>query len=249
MQWIHYEHPLDERTRTYLRVEALLEQLYQGRKLLSPSTYPVFFGALFNLLDQLERSDLRADLMKDLDRREQRLRQWAEHPDIDTSRLEAMQRQLRSIQQQLNEAEKFGLKLSESRFLGGIRQRMGVMGAQCHTNLPELQYWLQQSDAEREDQSHYWLSQLDILQAALALELMMLREQGHFDSIVATRGAWQSTMQGVTLLRLKVPAEVPAYPLISGSRLRVSIRFMQAHNNERIPYDDHVSFQLARCSA
>lgn len=251
MDWIAYEHPLDEKTRVYLRIEALLLQIEAGINGVDAVCYPLFFGGLFNLLDLLERTDVRADLIKDLERREGRLQAYIDHPAVDQATLHAIHGELQRVLQALCEGHKFGYALRENRFLATLRQRMGVMGGQCHNELPELKLWLQQSTQARSEQAQLWFEQLSVLQHALQVELKMLREQAEFESLVAENGSWQSNDEKLSLLRIRVPAELPVFPLISGHRQRFSIRFMQSQgmqgSQERLSYNEQVTFQLARC--
>lgn len=199
MDWIAYEHPLEEKTRVYLRIEALLLQVEAGVDDVDRVRYPLFFGGLFNLLDLLERTDVRADLIKDLERREGRLQGYIDHPAVDQEALRAIHGELQRVLQALCEGHKFGYALRENRFLANVRQRMGVMGGQCHNELPELKHWLQQSAAARSEQARVWFEQLSVLQHALQVELKMLREQAEFQSLVAENGSWQSNDEKLSL--------------------------------------------------
>ncbi|MCH8501297.1 MAG: cell division protein ZapD [Aliidiomarina sp.] len=248
MDFKTYEHPLEEKIRVYLRIEALLLQIHQAAANVNAVNYPLFFGGLFNLLDLLDRTDTRADLIKDLERREGRLLAYFNHPAVNQHRLQEVHQELRQILQALCEGHKFGYVLRENRLLANVRQRMGLMGGQCHHELPDLQFWLQQSDEQRTLETTRWLEQLTVLQSALNMELNMLREQGEFEQLVAENGSFQANSEKLALLRLRVPNEFKVYPLISGHRQRYSIRFMQADSAERTPYQGAVTFALARCS-
>ena len=247
MTWKLYEHPLEERVRVYLRIEALLTQLTLAANDVNAINYPLFFGGLFNLLDLLDRTDTRAELIKDLEKRENKLMAYFNHPAVDQLRLQDIHQDLQAILQALCEGHKFGYTLREQRLLSNIRQRMGIMGGQCHNELPDLQFWLQLSEEERKADIHHWLDQLSVLRNALTMELAMLRDQTHFTDCVAENGSWQGNEDKLALLRIRVPAELPVFPLISGNRQRYNIRFMQPDGNERIPYQQAVPFQMARC--
>lgn len=251
MEWVVYEHPLEEKMRVYLRIEALLKQLEAGCICIDSIRYPIFFGGLFNLLDLLERTDLRAELIKDLERRESRLQAYINHPDVDQERLKNVHNEVQRTLQALCEGHKFGYLLKENRFLANLRQRMGIMGGQCHHELPEFQRWLQQPEAARNMQALQWFEQLAVLNSALSMELRMVREQARFESLIAEGGIWHSHDEKLSLLRLRLDPQIAAYPLISGHRQRFTIRFMQTNGmqgtQERLHYNDSVPFQLARC--
>lgn len=71
-----FEFPLKEKVRNYLRVEQLLGQLKITAKSEHSHLQLVFFEQLFQLLDLIERLDLRADLTKDLEAHEKNLVYW-----------------------------------------------------------------------------------------------------------------------------------------------------------------------------
>lgn len=68
-----FEFPLKEKVRNYLRVEQLLGQLKSTAKSDSVPLQMVFFEQLFELLDLIERLDLRSDMSKDLDAHEKKI--------------------------------------------------------------------------------------------------------------------------------------------------------------------------------
>ena len=66
MTTILYEHPLNERIRNYLKLEQLFTQVNHCDASNILVNHQVFFNALFAIIDTLERSDIRGDLIKDL---------------------------------------------------------------------------------------------------------------------------------------------------------------------------------------
>ena len=76
MNLVIYEHPLNEKLRTFMRVEHLFVQINGCKSFQHESQYSSFFGSLFALIDLLERNDIRAELGKDLERNEQSLVKW-----------------------------------------------------------------------------------------------------------------------------------------------------------------------------
>ena len=61
-----YEFPLNEKSRTYLRFDALFQQLKANQTFELPAHAFSFFRALFDFIELSERCDIRTDLMKDL---------------------------------------------------------------------------------------------------------------------------------------------------------------------------------------
>ena len=104
-QHIIYEYPLQERVRTYLRLEHGFEQLNVSKGLFQQQP-DAFFQSLFSLSDLLERVDIRTELSKDLEAQQQRLKQWEQHPEVDRQALRATIQEIDDCQQFLPDIPK-----------------------------------------------------------------------------------------------------------------------------------------------
>lgn len=85
-----FEHPLNEKMRTWLRLEFLLQQLYRHPALSEIANALTFFRTLADLLDVLERGDIRSEMIKELDRQQQKLLQWEGVPGVDSERVSTL---------------------------------------------------------------------------------------------------------------------------------------------------------------
>src|SRR5690606_22310729 len=103
-----YEFPLNEKVRTYLRLEQLFKQLGQCHSLTEDWQFIGFFESFFTLVDLLERIDIRADILKDIDIHERNLVHWSQHPQIDNNALQATLRRIVNLRDQLKSARKIG---------------------------------------------------------------------------------------------------------------------------------------------
>ena len=126
-----FEFPLKEKVRNYLRVEQLLGQLKITAKAEQSSLQLVFFEQLFELLDLIERIDLRSDLTKDLEAHEKNLVYWSKHPKIDTTALEHALKTVLRLRQKIKTDGRFGYALKEDKLLSSIRQRFAIPGGAC----------------------------------------------------------------------------------------------------------------------
>ena len=70
---ILYEHPFNERIRTYLRLEHLLHRLDQLVKRESPIDHHYALATIFEIMDVGARADLKTDVLKDLEKQKQML--------------------------------------------------------------------------------------------------------------------------------------------------------------------------------
>lgn len=245
-----YEFPLNEKVRTYLRLEQLFKQLDQGKSATEDWQYISFLDCLFTLLDMIERIDLRNDVLKDIELHEKNLLIWSQHPNIDTEALEFALQKILRLRESLKSNKKVGSELKEDKFLSSIRQRFSIPGGTCSFDLPNLHYWLQQSIEYKSKIIHLWLQELTPIQQAMELTLSFLRERGRFSPIEADNGFYQGIAEDKNeLIRVLCATNEGYYPMLSGNKYRYAIRFslFAATMQGRISVDKKVNFKLACC--
>ena len=90
-----FEHPLNEKMRTWLRIEFLLQQMHSNSQLTDIASALLFLRTVSDLLDVLERGEVRTDLLKELERQQQKLSQWTDVPGVDLSRIDGRRAELK----------------------------------------------------------------------------------------------------------------------------------------------------------
>ncbi|CAB0151003.1 Cell division protein ZapD [Pseudidiomarina piscicola] len=244
---INYEYPLHERIRTYLRLEHL-KQLLKPQQSVDATNYSRYFDALFAILELCERSDVRTDVQKDLDRRRAQLQVWAQHPDVNQQQVTALAERVQHAIQSIQPLTRIGSHLKQDRLLSVTRQRFGMPGGTCNFDVPQLHFWLHQAQQKRDQDCQRWWHEFEILFNGLELELELLRGQAHFQWVVAEGGLLQESTEPLSLLRIRVPEAIPAYPVISGHKQRFSIRFLScAPQQGKASFENDVEFELALC--
>ncbi|MCJ2378048.1 cell division protein ZapD [Vibrio sp. ZSDZ34] len=241
-----FEHPLNEKTRIYLRVESLLRQLQFSSSFADNHQYQLFLKSLFDLLEIFDQIQLKSELAKDLEKQRQTYRAWLDVEDVDQNMLGKILDDLNEVHRNLMAAERFGQSLKEDRFLSAIRQRFGLPGGACCFDLPALHYWLHLPLETRIKDASQWLDTLKPLINALNLWLKLTRETGRFVPKIGRTGFFQSDAEDASILRLSIPMEYGVYPMISGHKNRFAIKFISFETGQAFPYD--VEFELAICS-
>lgn len=250
MNYAVYEFPLNEKIRSYLRIENLFKQLMNYKQVTENWEYVSFFQTMFTILDMLERLDIRTDGLKDIEIHERNLRHWAQHPKIDKAALNQALDQIVTIKESLKQSRKIGSSLKDDRFLNGIRQRFNVPGGTCSFDLPALHYWLKKPPLEIQSTIDEWLSEFDLIQETLQITLSFLRERGKFSDTVAKRGFYQGTTDDkIELIRVYCCIDENFYPILSGNKYRYVIRFVQfAPDSEEQPsVESDVECKIAFC--
>ena len=248
MTTILYEHPLNERIRNYLKLEQLFLQAYSCANTDIQTNHQVFFNALFAIIDTLERSDIKGDLIKDLEKLQQNLVIWSQAPDIDSTALEDNLRETVALSCQLKAYNQTWYQLKENKLLASLKQRFAIQGGNSSFDLPQLQFWLHQPTEQVATQIKHWLSLLTNIKNSLALVLKFIRQRAEFQLIETESGFYQDSGEGLLLLRIKISQHAQYYPTISGNKFRYSIRFMlPCEINGRSYSNQATKFQLACC--
>ena len=244
--YVIFEYPLQERFRTYLRLEQGFQQIQTPLDGTDQQALP-FFNALFGLLELFERFDLKTELNRDLDAQKQFVQQWARHPQVDKDMVALLLERLAQAQEQLTEGAISIRTLKDEPFLAGMKQRFSQPGCQALFDLPQLQTWLSQSSASQLAHQQQWLAQVSSYQQALSQLLSLLRERAPFETVQTKKGFWQESTDPLAILRMRIPTSDSVYPVVSGHRQRFTIRLMSLTQGQSNAYSHDLEFQLARC--
>lgn len=241
-----FEHPLNEKMRTWLRIEFLIQQMAFRPQIVSHADALHFFRNAGDLLDVLERGEVRTDLVKELERQQRKLQSWAEVPGVDQERINELRHQLKQSSSTLMAAPRIGQFLREDRLIALVRQRLSIPGGCCSFDLPTLHIWLHMPQAHRDEQVASWLASLDPLVQSLSLILDLIRNSALFRKQTSLNGFYQDNGEDADLLRLRLDLAHQLYPQISGHKSRFAIRFL-ALDSEYGIVPERFDFELACC--
>ena len=251
---IIYEYPLNERIRTFLRLEFLFKQLGFGISGDSPWHTRVAVDGLLDIKALLSRSDVRSEVQKELDRMQSHLVKLQSMDGVDENRLVPLLTELASVSQNLREAPTgFPPAIDENEFLLAIEQRAGVLGGTCAFDLPAFHLWLESPASERRMLLRKWQNAFALIRDGSTLVLRLLRESADPTREMAARGCYRAALDHnhpYQMLRAILPSDSAWYPEISGSRHYCNIRFLhQPETGERPqPVTSNVPFTLERCA-
>ena len=227
---ILYEYPFNERIRTYLRLEHLFQRLQTLMERPQALDHHYAIQALFEITDVASRSDMKSDVLKDIDKHRQHLGGFRNNPGIDARMLDSILAQLDHAHETLSQTSgKTGVELADDEALMAIRSRMGIPAGTCSFDLPAYHHWQHANPAARHADLERWSSHFSPLRDAIALLLSMLRDTGTAQKVTAINGQFQQSLpQGKTfqLLRLRIDPSQSVIPEISGNRLMVSVRLL-----------------------
>ncbi len=248
MTTILYEHPLNERIRSYLKLEQLFAQANDCLACGIKTSQGIFFNSLFAIIDTLERNDIRGDLIKDLEKLEQNLIVWSQSPKVDVTALEQNLKHTVALVCKLRNPRPKWWQLKDDKFLATVKQRFAIQGGNSSFDLPQLHFWLNRPESLQQENIARWLELLDQIKYALTLILKFIRLRSEFSLINTDSGFYQDSGEGILLLRIKVDQQAQYYPTVSGNKFRYSIRFMLPCAESGRRYSNQATkFELAKC--
>ncbi len=249
---ILYEYPFNERIRTYLRLEHLFRRLAELVPAESPLLHHYALASLFEIMDVAARADLKADVLRDLEKQKALFNGYRDNPAISEVVLDRVVTQLERAAAALNETPgKAGQALMENEWLMSIRSRMGIPGGTCEFDLPAYHAWQHHPCKERTADLTRWVATLGPLVESIRLLLKMLREGSMPYKVMAAGGHFQQTLpqgRSFQLMRLHIDPALGLIPEISGNRLMMSVRLMRYNPDGRSqPSTEDTSFELTLC--
>jgi len=225
-----FEQPLNERMRTFLRLDFLYNQALYHNETGSPWGSRAAMTSLIDVLAISTRGDLRSDVLKELERQLATLNEFQSKPGVDVSRWKALMSNLLRLRAELmNAGTAFLQPLRDSEFLSAIKHRSAIPGGTCEFDLPDYYYWLAQPEETRLRTFNQWLGLLRPLCDAVAELLWLTRQNGRSRHESAPGGTFNITFDRdnpLQLLRISLPTAAGLYPEISGSHYRCNVRFL-----------------------
>jgi len=249
-----FEQPLNERMRTFLRIDFLYNQALYHNEMGSPWGSRAAVASLIDILAITTRGDVRSDVLKELESQLTTLNEFQANPGVDSGRLKSLVANLGALRTELLKAGSAYLQpVRDSEFLSAIKHRTAIPGGTCEFDLPDYYFWLSQPDETRMKTFSEWLGLLRPLCDAIAEVLWLTRQNGRTRNEIAKGGTFTITFDRdnpLQLLRISIPSATGLYPEISGSHHRCSVRFLRWNGLAARPSqaEADVPFVLSCCA-
>ena len=250
---LRYEHPLNERIRTMMRLEDMFQRVRYFSAKLEPSDHHSAITALFEIAEIASRADLKSDLLQELERQRQLLSMLRDNPQVAPETLDEFLSDIVNAAADLHaQSGRVGAHLRENEWLMTIKQRMGIPGGVCEFDLPSYHFWLNLDAQRRQRDLQGWLAPFIPIDEALGIVLRVLRDSGRSTRQVAYNGLFQLMLTAnkvAQLLRITVAKDLSYVPEISANRYALNIRFVGfdiADRPRQIEQD--VEFDLTFCN-
>lgn len=251
--YLIYEHPLNERIRTFLRLEHLFGKLAYFLPQEEVWATRAVVEALLDILNVTARADIKTEILKEIDRHTAVLTRLAHQRGVDTERLQELLSRMEQIGNQVYQLNgQLGQALRENDFLKNIIQRSSIPGGTCSFDLPQLHHWLGRPHALRAEQIQSWLEELQPVWDGVELLLSLARDSSDPRLEIAENGFFQGNLDAqapAQMVRIALDPSAPFYPEVSGHRSRYSIRFLEMAGSDRANQTNRdVEFLLTACA-
>ncbi|HEU4709182.1 MAG TPA: cell division protein ZapD [Methylophilaceae bacterium] len=248
-----YDYPFNERIRTLLRLEDLFAKALPNVQAEHQVNHHNALLAIFQILDVIERAELKADLLQELDRQKIVMHGLRNLPSINESLLNEVINQIETTALALRgNTTKLGQTLRDNEWLMGIKQRAVIPGGVCEYELPSYHYWLALSPERRREDLESWLKPLMPVYEAIRIIMHILRGSGATTPLHASHGAYQQMLGGAKpaqMLRIEVAENVNFFPEVSANKYAISVRFYNLDCTAKPRQcDDDIDFKMTLCN-
>ena len=251
---IIYEQPLNERMRTFMRLEQLYARCAYYLEKENPLDSHYALITLLELVGLTSRGDLKQELIKEVKRQLANLQQLVNITSLDQNKLDKL---LNGHNQLINQLDSLPGQLlnylKDHDFISSIKQRSAIPGGTCDFDLPAYRYWLTQTAAKRQTAIKAWLSPFDVINQTTVHCLNLIRDSAETENCLAHHGFFQRTLdqtQPHQLLRILIQKTHQCFPEISAGKHRFSIRFLQQTDPNQYPKQarQDIQFKLVCCA-
>ncbi|HUS25631.1 MAG TPA: cell division protein ZapD [Candidatus Binatia bacterium] len=250
---IAYEQPLNERVRTFLRLEFLFAQYRHHGADRSPWGVRASLRTLLDILSVVSRSDLKTEVLKELGEQHAALTRLQQRPGVDPTRLQSVLAEIgeatHALQAQMTHT--LATVLRDNEFLVSLLHRSTIPGGASAFDLPGFHHWLSLPAERTRRDLEAWFADLGAFERAINLYLRLLRHSTEATAELARGGMFVYTPQGeADLVRVLVAADNGVYPEISAGRHRFTVRFMTQRdvNSRAVQAVVDIPFQLQCCA-
>lgn len=253
MTQVTFEQPLNERLRTFLRLELLFQEA--DYSLNGPSQWDSRYtiSSLISIMNIFIRTDLKTEIIKELERLSLSLERIKISPNVDSQKLNTLLDDMNQLIDKLYTTQgQIGTHLRQNDFLSSIKQRSSVPGGTCDFDIPAFHLWLQQNSESRILNLKQWMASFEDVRSAISLIIRLVRESTVKTSETAYAGFLQKPLDSNThyqLVRVSLARECGLFAEISAGKHRFTIRFLEMNLSGRHHQTSKdIDFELTCCA-
>lgn len=248
-----YEQAVNERMRTFLRIDYLARQFEYHYAQPSMWETRATVATLLEFVSLISRHNIKVELIRELDQRLAWLEMLSSSDNADLELL----KEIIELHQNLRD-DAHGLQypvhqhLTRHDMLNTVSQRIRMPGCTSETDIPLFHNWLTSRQADHATQLQQWYEPFTpIIQIARTV-LEMVRNSASFATETAKEGWFEQSLDPGRIhqmIRIRMPADSEFYPEISIGKRSFSIVFREGGDLDQRPPQtaQEVKFELACC--
>lgn len=250
---VAYEQPLNERIRNCLRLEHLFTGIEAGIHGATEWDARNALGRMLEVSDFLIRTDIKGEMIKELERNLSTFNGLGNNPGVDPAALAHTISSIGDVLVLLKSPDfQPGVRLRGDELASQVRQRLSIPGGTCSFDVPALHFWLNSEPALRSAHMQAWMQDLRGVERAIRLILRLIRESSNPRTVTAAGGFHQQQLDGSSqcqIVRVVMPFAAEVYPEISGGKHRFTVRFYTQRQTGTRPAQatDDIHFELQCC--
>ncbi len=251
---LRYEFPVAEKTRTFLRLASLFEQLEWFASQDHMHNHEAAIEKYFEIQEVTNRGDQKNDILQELERVKGYLSPLENNPDVDQ---DSLKKTLTDLQNSRNALSNVGIRIShlstQNDFLRLVSQRAGMPAATCEFDVPLYHHWLHLPTEKRKEYLNAWIEPLRPYRDSINLILNLQRNNAELTDAVAIGGGYQKDLQGkiFSLSQIYVDPALNVIPKVSANRYKLTVRFsavsFESSSASYRPIKD-IHFRLGLCT-
>ena len=243
-----YEEPVQEKIRKFIKIEFLLNKIYYFKGKDDKGENYTALLALCELYEILSRSDIKSELIREIETQNTYLQKVKKVPQADSSKLNSVLEKQDQLLKLIYSIEVNYLDHLER----DILFKTILKNSFTQLQPASVDFWLSRDILNRETQINLWLEPLIFIKRSIDFILEVIRKSGRFEDRMAEKGFFtekQDSSKNVLLIRVTLTSDLYYYPQISVGKQRLTIMFMTKDDkNNLVPYQEDLNFILTTCS-
>ena len=253
---IIFEFPLNERFRTFLRIENLFQRWSYYSQSENREDHHTAALTLLDIYDFTFRNDVKGDLLSELARYKLALIHYSNAPDVSEEKLNQTLLRLADAYKQIEQSSKFGGNLTDNDWLINLKSRLVVPSSVCSFDMGFYHQWMQDTEQRRSDDLASWVQPFLPMFDAVTLLLQLSRNLALNKECVTTQLAYQQPLSGrkFDMMRVEFARNSAYLPDFSANKHVIWIRFAKPVMTTRIQQragqmmeTGEVDFKLGLC--
>ena len=247
-----YELPLNERLRTFMRIEFLFSRLkYFVSNLDGNWQTRTVIHTLLEIYSILSRTDVRREVLADLDRYIMQMQRFQSAPDADNNMVNNILEDLDLIKNKVMDiGTDYLLKLREDEFIASLLHRHTLPGGKAEFDMPKYKFFLESDKKYVALQINKWIDIVKPICEGIDKLMWIIRESNEPIATVAVGGQYNHQIERrtqISLVRI-ITNDSDVYPEISGGRHLIAVRFCKLDKDgSYAQFEDSVEFKISLC--